>query len=206
MLDGRGEISIDEDSSAEEVMEKIFRFSTDSLRKTEAIADSEQIEQAALAISGCRRVLFIGAGTSGISARYAFSRFFRLGIPCSAEVDPVLYYMQSSILGPEDILFSISSSGRTSVVVEAARAARQSGATVVSLSDFAISPLSQIANIKLYTTPRNVNFYMVLEMPLLIGQITLIDVLFSIVSLMTSGETKARYAITKQTADRMKNR
>lgn len=34
-MDGRGGNSIDEDSSTEEVMEKIFRFSADSLPKTE---------------------------------------------------------------------------------------------------------------------------------------------------------------------------
>jgi DNA-binding MurR/RpiR family transcriptional regulator len=64
-------------------------------------------------------------------------------------------------------------------VVEAARISHANGAKIVSLSDFAISPLSKTSDINLYTTPRNAAQFMDIEMPLIVGQIGIIDILFA---------------------------
>ena len=192
-------------SDTDEIMKKVFRFSRTCLDETESIIDPKQIDDAARAILSGGRILFIGAGTSGLSARYAFTRFFRLGITCMAETDPVLSSMQASILGDGDVLFAVSSSGRTTVVNDAARIAQQQGARVISLSDYAVSPLNSMADINLYTTPRSVDFFLDLEMPLLIGQITLIDILFSAASTQSRPEAMELYSATKKSADRLKD-
>ena len=50
--------------------------------------------------------------------------------------------------------------------------------TIISLCDFAISPLTKISTINLYTTPRNTTQFYDLDMQLLTGQVNIIDVLF----------------------------
>lgn len=173
------DFEIPKDNSLENTVKKIYDFSFKILRDSYAIRDITTIEETVEAILGADYVYFIGAGTSGITARYAFSKFFRIGITCSAEVDMVMYRSQTAVMPENGILFAISSSGRTAAVVKAARNASKRGITVISLSDYAVSPLTETSDINLFTTPRNANLFIDLELPLIIGQITLIDVLFA---------------------------
>ncbi|MBD3239106.1 MAG: SIS domain-containing protein [Chitinivibrionales bacterium] len=185
------------------ISDKIFESSVTLLRQTRDMLDLDALERAVGAIVTAREVYFIGTGTSGLSARYAFTRFFRIGMRCSSETDATLTKQKAAILGSGDVLFAISSSGRSAGVVGAARMARQSGARVISLSDFAISPLSRVADIALSTTPRNVGHFLDKEMPLIVGQIGIIDVLFACccVKLERRGVVGKTYEATKRAAD-----
>ena len=163
--------------------------------------DLKEIERAVDAMVASDQVLFVGSGTSGVSCTYAYTKFFRLGIDCQVQIDPVLSKMKAGILDRDDVLFAISSSGRTRHAIDAAQLAKDQGATVIALTDYAISPLSKIADINLYTTPRNVNHHLELEMPLLIGQITLIDVLQICCVSRLPEEALGEYRTTKTAAD-----
>ena len=195
---------LDQDTTTTNIISRVFHSSHQVLTETESILEIGLIEQAAETMITSKRIIFIGAGTSGISAKYAFSRFFRLGIPCSTETDPVLYTMEAKLLNSETVLFVVSSSGRTKNVVDAARSAKKCGAKIISLCDYAISPLSEISDTNLCTTPRNVDFFKDLEMPLLTGQITLIDILFSVASLRIPKSSLEKYKLTKDAADNLK--
>ena len=106
-----------------------------------------------------------------------------------------------SILDENDVLFVISSSGRTAEIVECARIANLNKAYVVSLSDFAISPLTKVSDTNLYTTPRNATLFQNIDMPLIIGQITLIDILYSCCCLRMIEKSSFLYSKTKSSAD-----
>ncbi len=185
------------------ISDKIFESSVALLQQTRAVLDLDALERAVSALANAREVYFIGTGTSGLSARYAFTRFFRIGIRCSSETDATLTKQKVAILGPGDVLFAISSSGRSAGVVEAARIARDAGAQVISLCDFAVSPLTRAADIALSTTPRNVGHFLDKEMPLIVGQIGIIDVLFACccVRLERKGVVGTMYEATKRAAD-----
>ena len=187
-----------------ETIERISRFSERILRETETFMVDEDVSAAADAIISAKRVVCVGTGTSAITAHYAYSRFFRLGIPCSSESDPVVFSMAASILGPQDVLLAVSSSGRTVSVVDAAEIARCHGATVISLSDYAISPLNRAAGITLYTTPRTANVFQTMEMPLLSGQVLISDSLFGVMTTKADASAEEIYRTTKEAADRMK--
>ena len=137
------------------------------------------IEKAVNQLIAAKTICFIGAGTSGISARYAYSRFFRIGLSCVFEADATLYRMRVATLRPGDLLFAISSSGRSSDIVNCAITAQKNGVTVISLSDFAVSPLTKNSDINLFTTPRNASLFQNIDMPLVVSQITVIDALYS---------------------------
>ena len=170
--------SIQGKESLDTIIDKTFENSYTILEETRSMLDAASMYVVVENFLSAGEIYFIGTGMSGVSARYASARFFRLGLPCSAESDATLYKIKSSLLNPGDMLFAISSSGRSLNVVDAARIARDSGAIVVALTDFAISPLSRIAKINLYTTPRNTRLFLHVDMPLIIGQINILDVLF----------------------------
>ena len=109
--------------------------------------------------------------------------------------------VKASIITKEDVLFAVSSSGRSHCIIDAARLAKDQGATVISLCDYAISPLSKLSSIQLHTTPRNVAQFMDTEMPLFVAQIHLIDILFLCSCLAIGKPAFDRFQKTKSVAD-----
>jgi len=199
-----GDLRVVPGLSADQTIERICRFSERILRETETFMVPDQLLLASQAIIKAHSILCIGAGTSSITARYGYTRFFRLGLPCHTEPDPVVYSMHAASMKKNDLLLAVSSSGRTASVVDAAETARSNGATVLSISDYAISPLNRVADITLFTTPRTSNIFMATEMPLLIGQVLIIDALFGVLATMVEEPAGTFYRKTKEAADRLK--
>ncbi len=195
---------IELNDTVDTIIEKNFRSAFNILMDTKNILNVPILNHAIDQIVLAREIYFIGTGNSGIVARYGASRFFRIGIKCSMESDDTIYKIKTAIMEREDLLFAISSSGRSANVVDAARIARQRGVPVISLCDFAITPLSKTSDINLYTTPRNVTHFIDMEMPLIIGQISIIDVLFICCCLKMGKTSFDVYHTTKQFADREK--
>jgi DNA-binding MurR/RpiR family transcriptional regulator len=172
-------VSVAPGDTSKTIADKILASSIALLEETQAILDAKTVEKVVRVLCDAEQTVFVGTGTSGLTAHYAASRFFRIGLRSLSESDSTIMRQRATVLGKKDVLFAISSSGRSASVVEAADAAARAGASVVSLCDYAISPLSCTARLNLYTTPRNAGHHLDKEMPLLVGQIALVDVLFA---------------------------
>lgn len=133
--------------------------------------------KAAVAIIEASEVYIIGQGTSSVSARYAYLKFLPINRMCANDSDATVIKTKCSMLKKGSLLFAVSSSGRTKSIVEAASLAKKAGATVISLTDYYTSPLSNISDIKLCTTFRDCTQHMREDFPLVIGQLSLIDIL-----------------------------
>jgi len=195
------EMSITKGATTETISEKVYTLAMNMLEDSYKIMDASIIESAVDKMLAAGSICFIGAGYSGISARYGYSKFFRIGLPCYSELDSTLYRMKISIMQETDVLFAISSSGRTNNIIEAVRLAKKNNVTVISLSDFAITPLTKLSDYNLYTTPRNANLFMEIDMPLLIGQIAIIDVLYSCCCVRLAEKAVENYDKTKASTD-----
>ena len=109
------------------------------------------LQAIAKAIAGARFVLAIGvAGSFPVAVELAY-RLGRMGVLARAECDTHVQAISSSLLGPDDVLFAISSSGSTKEVLDCARLARGRGARVVALTNYAKSPLTEEADFVLTT-------------------------------------------------------
>ncbi len=197
-------LPIQENDSVETIIEKSFASSFKTLEDTRNIIDTESIRKAVDVFLNANEIFFIGTGASAVVAQYAFTRFYRIGKKCSAICDPTIYKTRIALLGKTDLVFAISSSGRSANVVDGARLAHENRCTVISLADFAVSPLTKISDINLYTTPRNTAQFLELDLPLIMGQIAIIDVLFFACCSQMGHRSVDLMNLTKSIADQEK--
>lgn len=125
-------------------------------------------------------IMFVGVGSSAIAARYAYIGFLGIKSQCFFSNDMIMAKMKASLLNKGDVLFAVSSSGKTKPVIEAAKIARSSGAAVISLCDFSSAPLIDVSDVSINTGAGSVKNTM--NIPSIQGQITAINVLYSCVS------------------------
>lgn len=89
-----------------------------------------------------RKVLVMGAGRSGLVGRAFAMRLLHMGYNAYVLGDTIVPSISS-----RDLVVAISGSGRTKLIVTAAEAAKQVGATVVAITTYPDSPLGNLADI-----------------------------------------------------------
>ena len=199
-------IKISQDTSVEDVCESSFELVSSSLADSYKLLDPSVISGIVDALRSANKILYVGSGLSGISAKYAYIKSFRIGLPSIYETDATLYKMQASLLNKGDVLFAISSSGRTKEVVECAQLASRLGAHVISLSDYVMSPLSQVSEYNLFTTSRQNAVFLGIDMPLTTSQFTVIDAVYLSTCVRMGKASSEIYTRTKHSADAEKIR
>ncbi len=194
-------LDINASASIEEICEKTYSLAYKVLDESLTYMDISVVDAVVDEILAARKVCFVGSGTSGICAMYAATKCLSIGIPSQYYADSTFYRMMVSLLDENDVLFAISSSGRTSDVVEAAKLAKKNGVKVISLSDFAISPLAKVSDYSLYTTPRNGSTFLNIDMPLFMGQVTMLDMLYTCLCVKSPKSSTSAYSKTRESVD-----
>ncbi len=113
---------------------KLFDNAINALMTAKEELPLKAIARAVDQIAQARRVYFFGLGTSAAVARDAEHKFFRFNVPVFTHEDPLMQRMLAASAGVGDVFFFISHTGRTKVLVDAAEIARQTEATIVSLT------------------------------------------------------------------------
>lgn len=128
---------ISDDTTAADVLSShVLGVIIDNLRLLRDQISSDQVDRAADILVKARQIAFFGVGGGSTTVAFdAANRFFRLGIPAQSQSDGYLQRMLSSTLGPEDVVFAISTSGRPTELIHSAAIARQYGAKVISLTN-----------------------------------------------------------------------
>ena len=158
-------------------------------RSCRSTITAEQLDEAASILSRSSEVCIIGAGTSAVTAQYAFTKLFRLGLSCSFSSDGIIMKMKCALMRRGSTLIAVSSSGCTKVVTESAALASKGGASVIALSDYRVSPLARCADLLLTTTTRtSPDPPDAGRLPLIQGQLTVIDMLYSLLSVRLGNE------------------
>ena len=138
--------AVAEDDTAPTFTPKIFNASIHALEKTRDSIDPKLIHHVIDEVVASKRIYFFGQGNSGPVAQDAEFKFFRFNTPVSAHQDPLMQRMLAAASKPGDLLFIISYTGRTIGLVETARLARDSLATVISITAPA-SPLARASDL-----------------------------------------------------------
>ncbi len=183
--------------SFDELAYAICSFSSGIVEHCRDVITNEMLSEIIRILEGATFIYFVGLGTSAITAQYAYTKFFRMEIPCSIDTDMIISKMKASTMKEKSVLFAVSSSGRTKHIVDVAKIAKAKGATVISLCDFANSPLSGISDISICTTTRESNKYIDTDFPLIQGQITVIDIIYLCYYKNLGNLSKNRFKLTK---------
>lgn len=133
------------------VMQKVFESSIRSIKDTLGMIERSEFLKALDALINAQKILFCGIGDASLVAMEAYQRFTRLGINCSADMDPDIQLLKSSQLDRSDVFFAISYSGRSKPVIKCAKIANDAGATTIALTNYPLSPLAKRSDILLQT-------------------------------------------------------
>ncbi|MGB9662002.1 MAG: MurR/RpiR family transcriptional regulator [Moorellaceae bacterium] len=182
----RPEMNIHEQVSFEDsidtLVQKITTENMTALSNTVKLLSLKELERAVEAIVNANRIEFYGVGASGYTALDAKYKFLRLGLNVDAMLDAHIQAISAVNLSDKDVAVGISFSGSTKDTVETCRLAKNAGAKVICITNYARSPITSVADIVLLTSVR--------ETPLRSGALTskiaqlhVLDLLYTTVAL-----------------------
>lgn len=137
-------------------LKKIYSSNVRMLNDTILLA-SEAYEQALNVMMQAKSIHFFGTGDAGIICELAYYKFRRLGIPGSAQRDPVMQLTEAGNLSEGDIAVAISHEGRSRNIIQAMRAAKERGAVTICITKRNKSPLLKYIDICLYVATSDIS-------------------------------------------------
>jgi RpiR family transcriptional regulator, carbohydrate utilization regulator len=146
---GYEEIEKDDDPFI--VFKKVFESSISAINDTSSIIDKLEFKKALDALLHAKKIMFCGVGDAALVAMEAYQRFTRIGMHCLTHTDPDLQLVQTLQLEKGDVLIAISYSGRSKTVVGTVKNAKASGAVIITLTNYPVSPLTKKSDIILQT-------------------------------------------------------
>jgi DNA-binding MurR/RpiR family transcriptional regulator len=137
---------------------KVFQANAQALKDTIEVLSDAELERAVDAIARCRKIEIYGIGGSAPLALDAYHKFMKLGIVAVWLNDSDLMAMSSSLLAPGDVALGISHTGASRDVCDAMEHAQTAGATTICITHRATSPITRVAQIKLFTAAKETAF------------------------------------------------
>lgn len=163
------------------LVQKITTENTLAISNTVKLLSMSELEKAVDAIVNARKIQFYGVGAFGYTALDAKYKFMRLGLNVDANLDAHIQAISAVSLTDKDVAVGISFSGSTKDTVETCRLAKEAGAKVITITNYARSPITSVADIVLLTSAK--------ETPLRSGaltskiaQIHVLDILYTAVA------------------------
>jgi DNA-binding MurR/RpiR family transcriptional regulator len=132
-----------------DVLAKLAAGSGDALRRAPVSVEPAELDRAVELLRAAERVLVLGVGTSAPLAQDAAYRLLSLGILAEAPLDVHVQHVRAGLLRPGDAVIAVSHTGSTRETVHAARTAHEAGASVIAVTSFSTSPLTEVAHAKL---------------------------------------------------------
>ncbi len=172
--------NIEEDDDPLTVARKVFMSNIQALYDTLEVLDPESLTQAVDLLNRAKRILIIGAGTSGPIVHDMYNMFSRLGLNCRARTDSYLQLMDAALVGPGDVVVGISQSGSSVDPVLTLQEAKKNGAATIVITGNAQSPITKHADVTLLSVARETRAEAIASR---IAQHTIIDALYVIISL-----------------------
>lgn len=178
------------------IIKNVCHNNKKSIEDTYKVLNSKDVEEAIKVIHKAKRIIFFGVGASGLIALDAQQKFIRINKCAWAYTDQHLQATSAANLSKNDVVVVISYSGETIDIIDSVRIAKESGATIISITKYGISTLSEISDINLFlsspeTTMRSG------AMASRIAQLTIIDIIFT-------GVASLEYPYIKKYLDRTK--
>ncbi|MCD1258856.1 MurR/RpiR family transcriptional regulator [Paenibacillus athensensis] len=149
-----------------------------SISDTTRLLDRKQLRLALDALGQARHIDLYGVATSGVVAQDFYQKLVRIGKRTTASSDPHMQITSASTLEPGDVALAISYSGETTETIQALLCAKEQGATTISLTKYGSNRLSDLSDIKLFTSTLEEGIRRG-DMASRIAQLHVVDILFA---------------------------
>jgi RpiR family carbohydrate utilization transcriptional regulator len=160
-----------------EIARKVFLADQQAIQETLSLLDEGVFTRMVEMLEAAAQIQVYGVGSSAPIADDAYYRFLRIGLPAHVVTDSHMQAVSAALLGHGNVAFVISHTGRTSETLAAARNAKASGATVLGLTSFMNTPLTEMADECLITATGETAFR-VEAMASRIAHLSVIDALY----------------------------
>ena len=174
------ELSFEDDPAT--ILDKVFNTERQALDYTRNNIDMKELIRAVDALQNARTIHVLGMGNSRAIAQDLEHKLLRLGLNAVMRGDGHMDIISASFLKPGDVMFAISYSGSTMDVINAAKVAKQNGATVISLTNMGRSPLYDVADIHLSTSASE-SKYRIVALSSRIAQMAIVDTIYTLIAL-----------------------
>lgn len=149
------EQAIGKDDDIAMIKQKFAKLNQLIIDDTMQMLDNRQLELAIDKLVNAKRILVIGEGGSGSICISTYNLFLQLGLPCAVETDAFLQVMATTHLNENDVVVAMIHSGRSKNTLDSMRQAKMNGATVICITGYQKSPMSEEADIVLHSTTRS---------------------------------------------------
>ncbi|WP_260443884.1 MurR/RpiR family transcriptional regulator [Listeria booriae] len=141
----------DESNEAKDI---VYRQLVDGLQDTKGFIEQDKLEKVAEMIHKAEHIYILSVGTSAFIAMQLCNRLKRLGKFVEFVPDGHLQSIYATMIRKTDLVIAISKSGNTKEVIQSIELASQSGAPVVTLSNFINSKISQMGDVSLVASSK----------------------------------------------------
>ncbi|GAM56662.1 transcriptional regulator [Vibrio ishigakensis] len=138
------------DDSCNEIVSKVLQNSISALTEILNFVDANMVSAAADALINAKNIELYAVGGSTIICEDLQHKLLRFGIRANVPKDRHLMLMSASVLDEQDVVLVVSHSGQTVDLMDAVRVAKQSGATIVSITNNYHAELSQLSDCPLF--------------------------------------------------------
>ncbi|MGJ0389126.1 MurR/RpiR family transcriptional regulator [Microbacterium sp. CGR1] len=129
-----------------------------SLPALASLLDADSIDEAVRLAASARRLLVLANGLSSPIANDLAMRLTASGRSAEFIADAIAQQIAARHLTAEDVCLVVSGSGANEASLRVATAAARGGATVIALTSFASSALTEAATLSLVIAPTGVSF------------------------------------------------
>lgn len=173
--------TIKEDDTYETIITKVFNATMNTLKKTMSILDYNSVKEASNLVYHARRVVIIGLGNSAAMAQDMYHKLLRLGCNATVCTDTHIQMILACGTTEHDVLVAISHSGSSKDIVEVAKAWKNGGGKIISITNIGLTPLNKISDVSLETASRETQ-YKVYAFSSRAAQMAIIDAIYTLIA------------------------
>lgn len=186
--------------SLERVRGLIVAANVRAIQDTTSQLDLAAVDRTATAIVAARRVDVYGIGGSAFVAAELQLCLHRIGVPIWSWTEVHNGLSSAALLGPTDVALAVSHSGQTAETIEMLAEAAGHGATTVAVTNFADSPLAEVADVVLTTEAYETTFRPH-ALAARHSQLLVLDLVYVVVAQRTYERTSKALALTASAVD-----
>lgn len=177
-------------------IEKVFDATIQSLEDTKKLIQVQDYTKTADVFLESGIVSFFGIGGSSVVAEDMYHKFLRSPVRCQYVSDYHMQLMNASLLTNKDCAFIISHTGATIETLEIAKTTRKTGAKIIVMTSYPMSPLTEIADVVLTCTAEETT-YRSEALASRISQLAIIDAIFVLAMFKNSEQSNQSLKIIR---------